>query len=210
MSPMHHFTDALFMSLLLMDAEGTPSAEGHPTGLCWYGKHRHPHQIRPQTEPSWTQRLQELLKNAGYETLKEVEYPVDPSCPAKRFCDNVVTFSDGTVLWMENKGGWKEYWRQQGNVGKFRSHLLESGNSALHDVEKVAPLCTPHAHWLGLLLLGFDSDVAPMAADVTDFAAVAKLDKGPWTSASMHWPDRWRDGERVHAWFWWRPAAGRE
>jgi hypothetical protein len=206
MSPMHEITDALFMALLLMDAEATPTPDGHATGLSWYGKHRHPQQVKPKTEPSWTQRLEELLEDAGFETYKEISYPEDPAFCAKRLCDNVVVFPDQSVMWMENKGAWKEWWRQQGKVGKFRSHLMESGNSALHDVEKVAPLCEPHAQWLGILLLGFDSSAAPMEPDVAEFAARAQIDCEPWVPASMHWPDRWRPGERVHAWFWWRAA----
>lgn len=205
MSPMHDFTQALFTALMLMDGEAVPTLEGRATGLNWYGKHRHPTQVRPQTEPSWTQRLQELL-DEEYETYREIQYPDYPNRSTRRLCDNVVIFGDDTVLWMENKGAWKEYWRQEGKVGKFRSHLLESGNSALHDVDKIAPLCQPHAQWLGLLLLGFDSAAAPMDDDVREFAQLGALDRAPWSSASIHWPDRWRPAENVHAWFWWRPA----
>lgn len=206
MSPMFDFTDALFNALLVIDREAAPSAEGRPTGLSWYGKYRHPGQAKPQTEPSWTQRLEELLIQDGFDCYKEIRYPDDPGNAARRHCDNVVIFADDSVLWMENKGAWKEYWRERGSLGKFRSHLMESGNSALHDVEKVAPLCEPHAQWLGILLLGFDAPAAPLEPDVADFTSLANLDSAPWVAASMHWPDRWRDGQRVHAWFWWRAA----
>jgi hypothetical protein len=206
MSSIHEFTDVLFASLLQMDAEAVPTADGVPTGLNWYGKHRHPHQVKPQTEPCWSQRLAELLIEAGVEAYKEIRYPDDPGCKDRRMCDNVVIFADKSVLWMENKGAWKEWWRERGQVGKFRSHLLESGNSAKHDVKKITTLCEPHAHWIGTLLIGFDAAAFPMETDVADFASLAGLDTAPWQPASMHWPDRWREGQRVHAWLWWRKA----
>jgi hypothetical protein len=206
MSPMHEFTDVLFALLLRMDAEAVPTTDGVPTGLNWYGKHRHPHQVKPQTEPCWSQRLAELLSEFGFHADKEMRYPADSACTDRRMCDNVVILPNNSILWMENKGAWKEWWRKRGKVGKFRSHLLESGNSARHDVEKIAALCEPHANWVAILLIGFDAAVCPMEPDVADFRTIADLDKEPWRSASMHWPDRWREGQQVHAWLWWRPA----
>lgn len=200
------FTDILFCTLLTMQAEAAPSAEGYPTGLAWYGKFRNPNQTKPQTEPSWSQRLAELLSKASYPTIPENPYPAISGQPRVQFCDNVITLPDGSTLWLENKGAWKTYWRQRGNVAKFRSHLFTSNNSAAHDVTKIATLCRPSANYIGILLLGFDSLDDPMGGDIDEFRITAQLNSADWTEASMHLPDRWRPRERVHAWFWWRPA----
>ncbi|HWE97265.1 MAG TPA: hypothetical protein VG269_25120, partial [Tepidisphaeraceae bacterium] len=207
-SPIPDFTVDLFMALFEMDAEAEPAADGSPTGLNYYGRYRHPDQAKPQTEPSWTQRLKELLEAFGHTVRKECSYPDSPGCSPSNFCDNVVTFADGRILWLENKGAWKDYWVRKGMLGKFRSHLLVSQNSAAHDVQKLAPLVGPHADYVGLLLIGFDTISDPMDAEMDEFRRVTLLDRLPWMTASVNWPDRWRVGHRIWAWFFWRTVEG--
>jgi hypothetical protein len=203
-TPMHDFTGALFRMLMRMDAEAVPTEAGQPTGLNYYGRFRHPAQVKPQTEPSWTQRLEELLREVGYVVEKEWHYPDIAGCSPRNLCDNVITFDDGSSLWLENKGAWKDYWAKQGKVGKFRSHLLESDNSAAHDITKLTPLCAPHARYAGFLLIGFDAPSARISSEVEELRTLAHLLEPVWHEASIHWEDRWRVGNRVHAWFWWR------
>src|SRR5437879_11609159 len=92
---LYDFVTALFSSIARMEAEALPARDGTATGLSYYGKHRHPDQVKPQTEPSWTQRLRELLREAGYSAEKECRYPDVPGCSPANSCDNVITFTNG-------------------------------------------------------------------------------------------------------------------
>src|SRR6266516_533646 len=126
---LYDFQHALFRVLLQMDAEAVLTADGQPTGLNYYGKYGHPSHVMPQTEPSWTQRLEELLITPAFKARKERPYPLIDGCSSDNRCDDVIEFTAGPILWLENKGAWKEYWRREGKPAKFRSHLLDSPNS---------------------------------------------------------------------------------
>src|SRR5207302_821765 len=117
---LHQFSETLLGILKQMDSEANVSKDGYPTGLAWYGGYFRPDCKRPPTETSWTQRLSQLLTEAGIATKAECRYPGQTRCK----CDNVVQLSDGRRLWMENKGAWKEYWRSNGGLGIYRSYLF--------------------------------------------------------------------------------------
>ena len=102
---MNTFANTLLNTLREMDTEASTTFKGSPTGLNFYGGYYRPTLQRPPTETSWTRRLKEMLTIAGYPTKAEVYYP-----GSKLRCDNVVTMPDGGLLWLENKGAWKQYW----------------------------------------------------------------------------------------------------
>jgi hypothetical protein len=201
-SAIQAFVGDLFRLLLRMDAEATPTAEGAPTGLHEYGRHCDPTGKKPSPETWWTRSLARLLTDAGYPAGKEQNYPDLPGCSTADRCDNVIVLPDGRRLWLEAKGAWKEYWRQQGSLGKYRLYLTGQRKSAAADVKKLLPLRPPAADLIGFLLLGFDSTNHPMLEDVAEFAAGNSLTNPLWWHASCHWPDRYRSGRRVHAWVW--------
>jgi tetratricopeptide (TPR) repeat protein len=207
-SPLPNFAAALLNAVRQMNAEATPSQAGTPTGLNYYGRHRQPAHKKPQTEPSWTQRIVELLKNAGYDVRPECNYPNIPGCYPSAKCDNVVTFEDGSTLWLENKGAWRKYWKDLGKLGTFHKHLRKGPNSAAHDIEKLSGLRKPHADYIGQLLIGFDEDSQLLERDVQDYCQAAGLSDEPWQVSSIRFPDEWRldPYEVIRAWFFWRPT----
>ena len=202
---MNTFAKTLFTSLHQMDTEASTTFKGSPTGLNFYGGYFRPSLKRPPSETSWTRRLNELLPIAGYPTKAEVYYP-----GSKQRCDNVVTMPDGGLLWLENKGAWKQYWIDNGGMGIYRSYLfhplkpglLAKPHTVPHDLRKLGALHKPDAQRVGYLLLGFDSATAPMEDDVRELAALAKLDAAPWTAFTTSWPDGYRSGQRIHVWLW--------
>lgn len=200
-SPIPDFTVALLTAVLVMDGEAVPTASGETTGLYYYGRYRHPDQKRPQTEPSWSERLVELLATAGYQVRNECEYPTVKGSLRPPRCDNLITFEDGRTLWLENKGAWKDYWVNRGARAKFRSHLLTSDNSAAHDVRKLLKLHPSCADFVGLLLIGFEAVDDPMTAEFEELMDATDLGKAPWQMARLDFPDRWRSSHRVRVWF---------
>src|SRR5438045_2842613 len=106
---LEQFVVELGNCLKRMDAEACEPVGDYPTGLAWYGGHREPHLKRPRTECSWSLRLAELLDADGITARAEVAYPGQ----RRTKCDNVFVLGDGTRLWVENKGAWKEYWRKK-------------------------------------------------------------------------------------------------
>jgi hypothetical protein len=72
------------------------------------------------------------------------------------------------------------------------------------DLEKLESLRRPAADYVAVLLLGFDSEESSMDADVTEMAALARLDQPPWTQATDGWLDRDRPGSQILCWLWWR------
>jgi hypothetical protein len=202
---MKAFADTLFSALRQMDAEASGLFNGAPTGLNFYGGHYRPKLKRPPTETSWTRRIAELLTAAGYPTRTEFHYP-----GTKLRCDNVVTMPDGTILWLENKGCWKQYWIDQGGVGIYQSYLLhplkpgllEKSHTVPRDLAKLRKLAKPIADRVAYLLLGFDSETAPMLGDIDELVKLAGLDTAPWIGFSRSWQDVYRPGKRNHAWLW--------
>lgn len=208
---MERFTSTLFQILRQMDKEAVASAKGSPTGLSWYGGHFEPDKMRPRTEVCWSQRLAQLLPEHGYPARTEVPYPHHP----RWRCDDVVTLPDGRRLWLENKGAWKDYWHQQCKLSIYRSYLLHPLVAGLDaskshtvplDIEKLAGLRSSEADCAAILLIGFDSDRAPMGEDVAQLIELARLDQVPWSTATDQWPDAYRTGCHVRCWLWWRPV----
>jgi hypothetical protein len=116
MSPL---APALLKCLREMDLEACLPRGASPTGLAWFGGHREPEKKRPRTEPCWSQRLAELLPAHGFPAQAEVRYP---SAPRDK-CDVVASLPDGSAVWVEVKGAWKEYWRGKSEL-IYRSYLL--------------------------------------------------------------------------------------
>jgi len=211
---MTSIADAVFKAIRKMDDEACSPNDGEPTGLSWYGGYFRPQCSRPPTETSWTRRLAQLLPKYGFPTKREVSYPNAPSLR----CDNVIQVAGGGKLWLENKGAWKDYWIQKKNEKIYRSYLLHPlvpglDQTKTHtvplDLQKLYSLRRPEADYIGFLLLGFDSEDAPMDADVEELVRLAGLRRSPWTQATTGWQDRYRPRCRVLAWLWQRPVRKR-
>jgi hypothetical protein len=198
--------------LRAMDHEATTvSAKGSPTGLNWYGGHARPELKKPQTEPEWSKELARRLTDGGVESAAEVPYPNSP----RARCDAVSTLPDGSRVWIEIKGAWREYWRQYGKLGTYRSYLLHPLVAGLDpkshtvplDMEKLAGLSPEDASFVAILLVGFDSAEHPMDADIDKLRTLSGLGAAPWTEIAEEWPDPHRDGECVHCWLWLREVV---
>lgn len=209
---MTDFSSVLFRVLRLMDEEARPNTKGQATGLNWYGGFREPSKRRPRTEVCWSQRLHELLPQNGFPTRLEVPYPNLRRCK----CDNVVTLQDGSTLWLENKGAWKDYWTQKRNLTTYRSYLLHPLVSGLDaskshtvplDLKKLASLSSPPADHVGLLLIGFEQHGQGMEKDIEELERLAGLGQSPWKSAKESWEDSHRPGGHVRCWYWQRQVA---
>jgi hypothetical protein len=193
-----------------MDREACCIRDGESAGLSWYGAYFRPECTRPPTETSWTRRLAQLLPRYGFPAEREVGYPHNHRLK----CDNVITLPNGSKLWLENKGAWKDYWAKNGGLGIYRSYLLHplvpnldpKTHTVPLDLKKLYHLRRPAADYIGFLLLGFDSAVNPMGDDVEKLIRLAGLDKAPWTQSSTCWRDRYRPGCRVLVWLWHRPV----
>ena len=205
----HH----LFQCLRSMDAEAGVRPDGKPTGLNWYGGHRHGSQKRPQTEPCWTQRLAELLPSCGFPAEAEAWYPRLPKQHRNR-CDLVVDMPQDGKLWLEIKGAWKAYWVGAKGRSIYRSYLLsplvpglgEKTHTVPGDLEKLKTVRRPEGAEIGLLLVGFEAANDPMDGDIAELVRLTRFDRPPWQVWTDAWPDRYRAGERVRCWLWRRPA----
>jgi hypothetical protein len=202
---MHTIAPILFNLLRQMDAEAVPTAAGAPTGLNWYGGHIDTR----QTEPAWSKRLVELLRKEGFTADCECRYDKD----SRDRCDVVINLPEKGKFWIELKGAWKEYWRLKKNDFIYRSYLLHPlvaglDESKSHtvplDIKKLERLPRTEAAFVGVLLIGFDSDEAPMDADAAELIAAAGLGLEPWSTAATGWRDSHRTGGRVRCWFWYK------
>jgi hypothetical protein len=209
---MSRFPKVLFDALRQMDAEANTSKSGKPVGLNWYGAYREPAKARPRTEVCWSERMGELLSERGFPTRVEVPYPLLPRCK----CDNVVTLEDGTTLWLENKGAWRDYWSARGGMMIYRSYLLHPlvqnlDKTKTHtvplDLKKLETLHPPHADRVGVLLVGFERDDDAMDKEIAELVTLGGLDRAPWTSAYDSWADCHRPGHNVRCWLWQRPTS---
>ena len=86
------------------------------------GGHAKPALKRPQTECCWSDRLAELLREAGFDARREVRYRAAP----RLRCDLQLTGPDGGRTWLEIKGAWKHWWNhERGSNGIYRAYLLD-------------------------------------------------------------------------------------
>lgn len=209
MNAAHAIAPALFKLLRQMDTAAVPNKAGVATGLNWYGGHLD----TKQSEPNWSKHLVELLRKEGIAAHCECRYDKI----SRDRCDVVITLPEIGKFWIEIKGAWKEYWRQKGkNDLLYRSYLLHPlvaglDKSKTHtvplDMQKLARLSKDEATFVGVLLIGFDSDEAPMDQDVAELVALAQLGLHPWMTAGTGWPDQYRPGCRVRCWMWYRETS---
>lgn len=181
----------IFPSLKEMDAEA------HPHGLYDYGRFVCSEGRKPSAENCWSSELASRLRQRPWTCDSQGQYP-----GSKQSCDLIVTGSNGRI-WVEVKGGWKDYWADKGNPGKFRSWLYDSTAT---DIDKLAALDQNHAAYVGLLLVGFEYAHSPMDDEVEKFKKRKGLGGDPWREWKDDWPDPWRQGHRVRCWLWIRPT----
>ncbi len=74
-------------------------------------------------------------------------------------------------------------------------------------MEKLAGLEPSDAAFVAILLVGFDSFEQPMDADIDKLRSLSGLGAEPWTEIAKEWPDRYREGERVRCWLWFREVC---
>lgn len=192
-----------------MDEEAQTTHEGYKTGLHYYGGHYQPDESRPDTEPSWTNRLAEMLPKHGWSCEVEQQYPEAPDGQSSR-CDLVIEVDDGSRLWLEVKGAWKDYWLEKGGHVIYRSYLLhplidglmEKSHTAANDLRKLEQLDSDHATHVGLLLVGFDRPDAPMEEDIDELKQLTDLGSGGWHEYHESWPDPHHHARKVKCWLW--------
>lgn len=208
-------TANIFASLRMMDAEATTVDAGKPVGLYYYGGHYAPMARRKQTEPAWTARLGEMLRERGWDIATEVAYPKN----RRKKCDLVVTTGVGERIWIELKGAWKQYWLELGNRFIYESYLfhpLKPGldqsktPTAALDLAKLRDLQRPNAHAVALLVIGFDSSDSPMDADIAEFTELAGLAEPEWETSGDQWLDRRGPRLNVKCWLWIRARSSRD
>jgi hypothetical protein len=210
MQVMESFVQSLFRSLRRMDDEASVSIDGTPTGLAWYGGFFRPDLKKPQTEPSRAKRLVEILPGEGYPCDVNVRY-ADPSLKRCK-CDIVVEMHDRRRMWIEIKGDWKEFWRQDGRQWIYRSYMLHPLVSGLdakshtvpYDLDRLKTVCAADGSSVGCLIVGFDSDEAPMDQDIEELQQLTAFNDDPWKMHTTKWADRYRPGCNVRLWFWHR------
>lgn len=187
-SPTTTFAIRVLDALQTMDAEATYLVGGRAAGLQAY---RHPALASNRWEESWSRGIADRVPQCRVECC----YP-----GAKKRCDLVWTLEDGSKLWLEVKGAWKQYlWN---GVLKSNSAYRKHLKAAAADVIKVGELPRGIAQHVGLLLLGFDVSGSPMDADIEAFILKAKLKNPEWTVAHRRWADPLAPGHRNSAWLW--------
>jgi hypothetical protein len=207
---------ALAQSLRAMDAEATTKyPDSEVAGATWTAGLRQYHQHYNAVhgsgygcEPSWSQRLCELLNAAGVRAEAEVQFPKYALPPGKKkqSCDLRVHTSDGP-LWIEIKGSWPVCFRALPGGGvedylwsTYRKHL---GTTA-EDFLKLDRLHRPDAARLGVLLVGFDTARERLDGEVGNM--VRRVGPG-WTGGEIAAWDEFSYRTRARVWFWTKPAA---
>lgn len=202
----------MFKILHAMDRGAATVRNGKPAGLYRYGWHAQPDHDRPQTEPHWTKELARRLSARDIDATAEVAYPNQAEDGHAR-CDLMMRLVDGATLWIEIKGAFKEYWRQQGKTRTYESYLLHPLVEGLDDtkrhtvpldLDQLATLRPEDADFTAMLVIGFDTARASMDRDVARLESIAGLRKYPWRFESDVWPDPFRTSQRVKCWFWFR------
>ena len=186
--------DRIVTTLRAMDTEAQPIG-GKPTGLNWYGGWARRDLKRPQTEVEWTRVLAQRL---GYQ--REVPYPANSGTR----CDLVAD-----CCWIEVKGLWPAWWAARGQRSIYEAYLFDplkpypalgKDHTAARDLIKLRSLAVNDAAMVGLVLISFDSVMAPCDGDVAEFARLGGL--VTWWHGSAAWADAQRPGETVKTWGW--------
>jgi len=185
--------------LQAMDQEATTrfQADGHewPSGLRQYHEHhRALTGSRRTCEPSWSQRLAELLQANFPGTVAEVRYPA-----SSQSCDLTVWAPEFGWVYVEVKGAWAvNFWmapdgpRAKPNPS-YNPHL----HRAFDDFDKVRSLQKGAAAAVGVLLVGFDLDHS-----LDQAAGAITQARSGWRA---HGPMTWREasyGTRASVWLW--------
>jgi len=196
--------EKLFEALRAMDREASV-IHGGPTGLCWYGARK-----TRQTSRHWIPRLTVLLNEGGFEARGQQPYP---SGSAR--CDLAIRVNGNESCWIEIVGAWKDYCRRVGMESIYRATMqypIESSQPLARkhklaiDIERLSHLSQPHAHYIGVLIVGFDSTTFPMDEDIRDLKARSELGRPPWRVFENSWVDPHRDGCSVKCWLFLRPT----
>jgi hypothetical protein len=198
--------NAICRHLKTMDLEATtrfPYRDGHewPSGLRQY--HEHYRTIAGggrACEPSWSQRLAQLLQSRFPGTRAEVPCPRTGG-----FCDLVVPMPGSGQVRIEIKGAWPiEFAMGSDNRPypkpnrSFKKHLHASTRE---DFDKLLSLHTCDAAAVGVLLVGFDLPGCEIDGDIESLSIAvgpnwSRLGPKTWIESSY--------GTRVSIWFWWR------
>jgi hypothetical protein len=156
---------------------------------------------------SW--QLEKQLSASGLSVKREHRYP-----GSREECDLVITMANGNRFWVEVKNAWRHWFNPDGTSERssaYRGYLFgdESHLGAAHDFEKLEQLRPTDAHWLGVLLIGFDSDKARMAGDIQELTDTKQLIARGWKIvASKRWADRRNANFGISTWFWSKEAGG--
>lgn len=158
---------------------------------------------------SWL--LATRLEASGCSVIREHQYP-----GTREECDLVITLSTDTRVWVEVKHAWKSWFNCDCTTGAssaYKGYLFgdASHKGAAHDFDKLETVASPHAQWIGVLLIGWDSNSRPMYGDVQELVRQKELVKRGWSlAASRRWADRRNPAFGIATWFWMRKQGANQ
>ncbi len=164
------------------------------------------HKLTEELLISWL--LAKQLSTTGLSVVREQRYR-----GSREECDLLVALADKMRFWIEIKLAWKNWLRNDGLKGfssNYRGYLFgdESHRGTVHDFDKLERVRQPDAQWLGVLLIGFDSNEASMTSDIQELIDKKQLLARGWSLTSKdRWADRRNTSFGISAWFWMREAT---
>jgi hypothetical protein len=198
-----------------MDDEATtvyPTSYGtRPAGLHQYHKHfQRTFGGSVRCEPSWSQRIRTILCNQGMSVRAEVRYPEYSASYQKKkrmWCDLCIDLDSGERLWIEVKGSWPVWFNR--SDGQNTAYLWKTYHPYLFtdtaaDFGKLSTLKRPDAHWIGVLLIGFDTPLLRLDSEVE---AMVRETAPTW--APLVFPE-WEEphyGTRAKVWLWYTSVS---
>lgn len=147
---MSEFATSLFSMLRRIDDEVVARPDGVPTGIRWLNGSIDPTLSLYATscvEDLWSSRLAEMYRARGLTAQDQVYYP-----GSRKRCDLVISSPRGKRFWIEVKGAWTQY--VYPSYSKANPSFKKYLHATADDVDKLKTLSLPHAHDLGLLVLG--------------------------------------------------------
>ncbi|MDB5355500.1 MAG: hypothetical protein JWN24_1953 [Phycisphaerales bacterium] len=159
--------------------------------------------LTEETLTSWL--LSKQLRAAGVDVELERHYP-----GSREECDLVIEGDQDRRFWIEVKYGSKRWYRRDGSTGRtsaYKGYLLGDAShpGTAHDFRKLVRLKSTDAFGIGVLLIGFDSTIAQMDADIDRLTSQERLTEEGWSLATHErWLDRRNDTFRINCWFWCR------